>query len=312
MTRRRSRTAFGVAAIALSLVASGCSGDETPPVSEGFAASSPWNSVIASDDAVDPNSVAMVASIQQRPALYASTVQYGIPIYQAIESTPVHTVTCRRTEWRPCPLAGRPIPIPQEARPQIGTDGSLVVVDLAQGLSYEFWEAQQVDGMWTTGFGAIMKLSESGWDGSGASTGAGASRLGGVVRLSEVEGSVIPHALSLQTSNACKGSFRAPATKTNGTSMRPDCIPEGARLQLDPSIDITTLRVSPIERMIAVAMQKYGGFVVGAGGATLAVSMERDNAAPGDDVGAVYTEAGIRWDFDDLSGVPWNKLRVVE
>ncbi|MGV9793147.1 hypothetical protein [Gordonia sp. NPDC003422] len=298
--------------LAAPFVLAGCGDDaDIPQAGNTFAADSPWNSLIPDNARVDPNSAAMMAAAQPRPALYASTVEEGIPIVAATGSTPTHSVTCRRNDWGACPFTDRKVPIPADFRPQNGTYGPLVVVDDNDGVSFELWQAQQTEGVWSVDFGAVNELSGSGWSGLGGATASGASLLGGVVRVREVELGVIPHAVALRTNNACASAFRGPARHTDGTSTRPDCLPEGARLQLDPTIDLTTLQVPTAQRAIALALQKYGGFVVGIGGAGLSLAMERDLSASEGDIGSVYAAAGIRWDHDDLSGVPWNRLRVV-
>jgi hypothetical protein len=52
-----------------------------------------------------------------------------------------------------------------------------------------------------------------------------------------------------------------PATSSDGQSSGADTIPEGARLQLDPSLDLSTLGLQPWQRTIARALQQYGMFV---------------------------------------------------
>lgn len=313
--RRWARPVTIVGAIVLLLVAGGVFVKKftvaaAPAIPEPFTLSSPWRIPVPAAPVVDPDSAAMIAGVQSPPGLVANLLEFGIPIYTAAPDTPRYTVTCTEKSWGPCPFDGITVPIPDGARPHTGTDGAMVVVDESQGRSYEFWQAHHDDETWSTTFGAINPLGGSGW--GGASTGSGASRLGGVVRMSEVAAGDIGHALALQTNNACASVFRAPATKTDGGSTRPDCLPEGARLQLDPAVDLDSLDLTPAERMVAVAMQRYGGYVVDVSGTALSFSLELDPAAGGEDIGRVYTNAGFRWDYDNLAGVPWERLRVIE
>ncbi|HSR93899.1 MAG TPA: hypothetical protein VLK56_03450, partial [Solirubrobacterales bacterium] len=57
------------------------------------------------------------------------------------------------------------------------------------------------------------------------------------------------------------GSFAAPAQRSDGKSVDPDSIPEGARLRLDPQLDLGSLGLSPFARMLAEAAQRYGMIV---------------------------------------------------
>lgn len=285
----------------------------SPPVSGTFASpferSSPWRQPIYSDAPVDPNSAAMIASIQAQPALNANLLEFGIPIYRANPDTPTFDVPCTRRDYGVCPFAGWPVAIPDAAKPNSGSDGVLVTVEEHSGVIFEFWRAaRRRDNNWTTAFGAVNSLHGSGW--GGAATGSGASRLAGVVRLAEIAAGEIPHALALQSNNACP-TFRPPALKSDGRSTRPDCIPQGARLQLDPSLDLKALNLKPGELAVARAMQRYGGYLMDEADTPLSVSFELDVHAPPGELGTTYSEAGFRWDYDAMEDVPWDKLRVL-
>ncbi|WP_353612102.1 hypothetical protein [Mycobacterium sp. IS-3022] len=275
-----------------------------------FAEDSPFRTLIPADAEVDPNSAEMIRAVHWENSAYASTVEFGIPIYTADRHTPRHSVPCVIAEWGRCPFDGLEVPIPDDARPQDGSDGAMVVIDPDSRTIYEFWRAKKVDGSWTTEFGAVNSLDGSGW--GGASTGSGASRLAGVVRVAEIAQGAIPHALAMQSNNVCAKVFRPPALKTDGRSTRPDCIPEGARIQLDPTLDINSLGLSPAQHTVAEALQRYGAYIVDVSGSPLSISFERDNTAAPGTVGRTYSAAGIQWDYDGMTKIPWNKLRVLK
>ncbi|WP_233211150.1 hypothetical protein [Mycobacterium sp. shizuoka-1] len=249
----------------------------------------------------------MIRGVQSERALFANLVEFGVPIFTTGSDTPTYAVKCTGHEWGVCPFAGWPVPIPAHAKPNSGSDGAMVTIDETTATVFEFWRAGRNDSAWATQWGAVNSLQGSGWGGS--ATGSGASRLAGVIRVAEIGAGDIPHALALQTSNACT-TFRRPALKSDGTSVRSDCIPEGAHLQLDPVLDLSTLGLSKGELAVATAMQRYGGYVVDVGGAPLSVSFELDTSAP-HGLGKVYQAAGFRWDYDPMDRVPWEKLRVL-
>lgn len=297
--------------IVVGLTVTGCSsGRKSVTTAPLFSANSPWRQAISTDPQVDPNSVAMIAAVQPKPGLFANLVEFGIPIYPVGADTPTHDVNCTHDDFGICPFAGWPVPIPDGAQANAGSDGVLVTVDESSGVSYEFWQAVKDGDTWSASFGAVNSIRGSGW--GGAATGAGASRLGGVVRIAEIAAGEIPHALALQTQNACTGSFRPPALKSDGQSDAENCIPEGSRLQLDPSLDLNGLGLSHGELVVAKAMQRYGGYVMDVSGAPLSVSFERDTGAQPGSVGATYSEAGFRWDSDAMEHVPWDRLRVLK
>lgn len=276
-----------------------------------FAPNSPFNTRLVAGATVDPKSTTMIAWAARDKAMYANIGEFGIPIYTGSSSSAEKTVTvrCTITEWGPCPFAGYQIPIPMGAKPATGSDGAMVIIDTATRRVYEMWQATPAGRTWTASFGAVGDLDGWGWGGAG--TGAGASRLGGVIRMTEVANGLIPHALAIQVDNACGGVFRAPAVKTDGKSSRRDCIPEGARLRLDPSVNLAALPLTPIERAVGRALQDYGAFVVDQGGAPLSVSFELDPRASSSSVGATYQAAGLQWDYDGMSGLPYSRLQVL-
>lgn len=310
--RKLPDAVLAVLAVLVALVLSGPGAEATPNIKgsfEPFAPDSSFRTPIPDGVALDPNSEAMVASATRGGGLFANLVRYGIPIYHADSATPRHVVECTITSWGRCPFDGLEVPIPDGARPHGGSDGAMVVADNSTRESFEFWRAKHVDGRWTVSFGAVMNLNGSGW--GGTATASGASRLGGVIQIAEIQQGVIPHALALQTENACAGELRFPATRTDGHSSRPDCLPEGARLRLDPTVDLAALSLPPAVRMVARALQVYGGYVVDTGGAPLSVSFELDPGAANGGIGAVYQQAGLRWDYDNMPGVPWDRLQVL-
>lgn len=302
------RTATLVMAVCVAVATSqaACASPSSWGFADPFATTSPWRQPIPASPQIDPNSAEIIAHLLPEPRMPANLVEFAVPIYRVSADTPTHTVTC--TQGGVCPFAGWPVPIPDGAAPNSGSDHSMVTIDEARDAIFEFWQAANNDGRWSTSWGAVNSLDGSGW--GGVATGSGASRLGGVIRLHEIATGEIPHALALQTNNACP-SFRPPALKSDGESDRPDCLPEGTRLQLDPSLDLSTLGLTPGELAVATAMQRYGGYIMDQSGAALSVIFELDkDAAPGS-LGQTYQDAGFRWDYDAMERVPWNKIRVL-
>lgn len=286
--------------------------DAPAPADRPFAPTSPFNVPVVAAPTVDPDSAAMVARISRAGLGHANLVEFGIPIYAATPDTPRQPVVCTITEWDPCPLADEsPRPIPADAVPGMGRDGAMVVVDRPADTADEYFQAAPTADGWTAGWGTITSLSGSGWE--GGTTGAGASRLGGIIRVADIQAGVIPHALVLESDTACATTFRPPARKTDGESTRPDCIPEGARLQLDPTIDVAAIAdITPGEVAVARALQEYGGYLIDRADTSLAVAFEVAPDASPTSPGAVYTAAGLGWDYYGMPHIPWDRLRVLQ
>jgi hypothetical protein len=187
----------------------------------------------------------------------------------------------------------------------------MTVVNTGTNTVDEYWQAQKSGTGWRTTWGAVNSLTGSGWGGS--STGSGASRLGGVVRVSEIQAGLIDHALVMQSDSVCKGTYRAPAIKTDGDSTRSDCVPEGTRLQLDPSINVAAISgMTPGERTVARALQVYGAYVIDRANTSLGISFELAPDGSWTTPGSVYKAAGFNWDYYGMPHVPWSKLRVLK
>ncbi len=92
--------------------------------------------------------------------------------------------------------------------------------------------------------------------------------MAGVIWPHELKAGVINHALAFAYPYTALAGPVVPATGSDGTSVLTDAMPEGSRLQLNPGVDINSLNLNPIEKIIATAMQKYGMILVDTGGAT--------------------------------------------
>ena len=84
---------------------------------------------------------------------------------------------------------------------------------------------------------------------------------GGLIRASEVKAGVIPHALACAAPKHLIGPPVSPATTSDGSGGS-GAIPMGSRLQLDPSVSVSSLGLEPGEEMIARALQTYGAYIV--------------------------------------------------
>jgi hypothetical protein len=279
-----------------------------------FSAESAFNQRIAPDAAIDPDSSGMVALISGDTSRVVNLFEFGVPVYWTGTATPLRAVRCTMP-WGTCaPQAASPVPIPDHARPNRGSDGALVVIDAGTRRSFEYWQAvRSTDGNWHASWASINNL-----DGTGTGTGGSGSRISriaGMVTIAEASQPEAPirHALAVSTKFTCTESFRYPATQTDGAYAPRPCLPEGARLQLDPAVDIDKLPdITPGEAMIARALQRYGAYVVDSGGASLAFLFEqapdaRDGAHPG----KVYQSAGFKWDYFGLRKIPWTRVRVL-
>lgn len=278
-----------VAALALTLwpLASGCASKddvERTQVSHAgdgacdrpYADSSPWNAPIGAAPAVDPRSDERVRTLGEE--LTSDPTQYTYPVYRAGPSASFESVAIEG--WLSDVRAGGrrlvnvsggsvDVPVPQEARAAAGSDGQLIVLDPATGDEWGFWQLRRDGDRWSatngyhynTRWSGVPPLSDG--DSAFVSRGAGVPYLAGLVRPCEIERGRIDHALAFAYDSPSRAHVY-PATKSDGNGNRDD-LPEGARLQLDPSLDAAALGDGGCRGpclTIARALQRYGMYVV--------------------------------------------------
>ena len=271
-----------------------------------FSASSPWNSPVPSSPALDPNSTAIAGYLGSEMRGYADLYEYGTPVWTSSVTDPLHEVTCTEP-WGTCQLTQQLIPIPSTAESSHGSDGSMVVLDPTAATGYDFWRTFRTSTTsWSASWGTRFSLTGSGT--GGGATGAGIPLIAGLPRLYEMTQGHIDHALAFISDNTCANVYRYPASKTDGHSTQTNCIPEGARIQLDPSINIDAIPgITPGEKIVAHALQTYGAYCKDTGGARLAFGFEDPLGKPNP-----YPSLGFAWDYYDMPHVPWNHLRVLQ
>lgn len=292
-----------------------------------FAADSPFNTPLPADAAVDPASPTMVTSLVAAGSFVVQVGQYSAPVYLADESTPRHDVQLACGDvWELGVNVLRDVPIPDHAEPGFDADGAdnpprgcgedsdqdnnLIVLDTVRRCEYDFWQARRDNGGWVASWGNGLSLDGPGVYPHGMSArGSGFAFLGGVIWPHELAAGRIDHALVISYPYTKSGGPVPPATESDGWSDQDWAIPEGARLQLDPALDLDALNLTPHERTLARAMQEYGLLLVDTGGdggiGLYAIDPRSVQGNPYDGL----LPAG---DFVTLGNIPVDRLRVLE
>ena len=277
-----------------------------------FGDSSAFNTPIRENVQVDPRSAEMVQVLAGRGYATAQVYADTPPVYYATSSTPRSSMTCTK-DWGVCDLERMSVPIPDGAVASTGYDRNMVVVDRAAEKVYEFW---QYDGnRRTTSWGAVLPLRGSGTGGAESgqgrhgATGAGVSRLAGLIRPDELAQGRINHALVGPTGYSCKATYRYPAVKSDGSSTASNCIPEGARVQLDPSVNCTAPPgIEQWEITVCRALKEYGWYNIDNGNVGVeGFGIQFENPAGETDV---YRNMGIK-EYMPIRDIPLRKLRVL-
>src|SRR5207247_1431530 len=110
--------------------------------------------------------------------------------------------------------------------------------------------------------------------------------------------------LVLTASLTRSGYIACPATHTDGVSSDAASIPEGARIQLDPSFNVDAQSWPQWEKVIAHALQTYGGYLLDTGGSVALFGESNLNGEPS------WSSIGVPTG-PSLSNLPWGQFRVL-
>ena len=246
-----------------------------------FSPHSFWNEPVPAGAAVDPRSAHLVGALAAQAAgevttakgPFVTTSPYGVPVYRVPADQPTVPVKLvgHRGE-RALRAAWRAVPLPAGARPAGGSDGHLVVWQPHSDRLWEFFQLRREGGGWRASWGGAMRHASTSpgvynrlaWPGSQPWWGASASSLsiaGGLITLEDLEDGEINHALAISLPEVRADTYASPARRSDGTSPSPLALPEGAHLRLDPRLDLASMHLPWLTRLIAEAAQRYGIFV---------------------------------------------------
>jgi hypothetical protein len=335
-------TAAGIAALSIALCSACASGDDRAGVSSTPTAAAPlapavvaanpfgpasfWRSTLASAP-VDPGSRAMVdylvSTITDRYNGVAAfnAHQYNSYLYTVTPSTPTVDFAysnCQKKPSTPSGLLGaggqfEDVPVPEGAVPAVGTDAEISFYSPATDQLWEFWKASKsASGVWSACWGGRIdgvSTSPGFFTGGFGATATGLPNAGGAVRLAEIQAGRIDHAISLAIpAPAVASDFSWPAQRSDGFDPSPAAMREGARLRLDPSLDLTTLKLTPAGLAIARAAQQYGFVVVDKAGSVSVIAEAVDKVNGADPWYAVLKTP----DYAVLKNFPWSRLQVIQ
>lgn len=290
-----------------------------------FHPSSAWNAPVPEAPRLDPGSAAMMRRLATEAGrLKADHAKWSIPLF-VVDAENGPRVTGRFTKTSN-PITDpdglgmvRGLPIPMDAWPDPERDGHLLVVDPKLMVSWDLsrasrlpsggWQASRIDVWDLKGMGERRPFTGKTWWSYGA-RGSGFPLIAGLIRPEEIEAGEIRHALVFSSpitrkSRAPGGPLElcAPASRSDGTAVGPDTLPMGVRLQLDPTIDLDHLRLSPEVKVIARAMQRYGMYNGDTTHKVFKVYLQ--NLGPD---GGTWRDM----DFSSLSRIPIESFRVLD
>lgn len=233
------------------------------------------------------NDLMMAAFFKDSDWIGTDTSQYTPNVYLVSNDTPLVPVKLNEYRFRDAikdtiiqygePAGIVRIPLPSDARPAIGTDGQLVLINIDTdeewGLNNGY---RDNEGHWFAGGVYRYSIQNSGIPPEGfGQRGAGIGQLAGIVRRCEVDRGRIGHAVTIAydypcTPDVCQlngwPASIPPFRKTDGKGTSSYDIPEGARIAIRPEIakEKITSACRGIKGCVVwtLNMQKYGGFIV--------------------------------------------------
>lgn len=297
-----------------------------------FAASSPWYTPIPTNAILHSNSSGMVQDfLSQKPTtLYNGTVNintksYSSPVFIAPAGAATQKVSqydCQGKGYLDSNLATQwaAVPIPSTAKASLGTDGEMTIYQPSTNTLWEFWKAsKKADGSWQACWGGRMQNVSTNigqFQSYYGTTATSLPFLAGQITAEELKRGEIRHAIGIALRNASPRSlFSWPAQRSDGNGL--GIIPQGTRIRLDPTINVDSLSLHPMAKIIAKAAQKYGFIVWDTAGS---ISIRAQNVISYTAAGQVdpyhssttYTGLfGSTPDYDILKNFPWNRLQFL-
>lgn len=289
------------------------------PAGYPFGASSVWRRLVSSA-AVASNSSTQVGELSNYvTSLYNGVAafnvdSYNTTFYSVAASTPKTNVgftDCQNKGSEPSGLVAEfaQVPIPSTAVPANGTDAEMTIYSASTDQLWEFWVASHDSGGWHACWGGrIDHVSSSPgyFSGGFGATATGLPVAGGMVSIADVKAGVINHALSLEIPGAASwNDISYPAQRSDGDGA--SAIPEGTRFRLNPSVNVNSLNLTPLGKMIAKAAQTYGFIVTDQAGA---VAVQAQSAAGASSDPWPAAMAGVP-SYQILANFPWGQLQAL-
>lgn len=244
-----------------------------------YSKNSIWNTPIGPLPKYDINSAEMVSTLafSNEGRIVTAGEAFNHPVYYADETTPRWDIRCMINE---CTIASsdqdikrtnvvKGVPIPRDAQPGADSDGRMIIIDKVTHTEYNISKANRTATGWEAGTVSVYNILWNGTPVGHSSRGSGIPAMAGLLRPWEIRQSRIEHALAFGYTETAENKCVFPASKADGHSTQPFAIPEGARLQLDPSLteaDFDRMGLSQNAKVIARALQEYGMILVDTSG----------------------------------------------
>jgi hypothetical protein len=290
-----------------------------------YSDDSPWNTPLPGDVAIHPKSSAFVERLSRAGHFGSDPTQYTYPVYVVDDRTPLQevrlsgkfSIVASHDEIENLDAPSLRVPIPDKAVGSRGSDQSIVLLNADSGHEWGFWRLERTEGQIAARNGYLYHVAWSGVPprdpssrvagGTFVSRGAGVPYAAGLIRRWEIDAGEVAHALSFAY-NYPSPLHVYPATKSDGRGLVTADLPEGSRLQLDPSmndLEFSLLGLDETGRILARALQRYGMIVIDNSGHPKVMAEDETTAKWGDAGGRELTARTV-------ASIPLDRFRVVD
>jgi hypothetical protein len=283
-----------------------------------FAPTSVWNRALPADESLDPRSAQLTAALAaevrrempKRSGPWINMNAWSVPVYTVGADVPTLHVTLD-TNVAQLQRDFDAVPIPAGAHASAGADRHLVVYQPSTDQMWEFWHAQRLADGWHARWGGKMSTVSSNPGYFPNPLGASATSLpllGGLTTIAELKTGKIDHALAMAVPNTDAAQVTWPAQRGDGRVTGPTAIPQGTQFRIDPSVDLSRLKLTPVGLAMARAVQRYGMVIRdSADCVTFYAEDPTVTSAPNPYpqlLGGLYPDQA-------LANFPWDRLQVV-
>ena len=281
-----------------------------------------WNTPIGPSPKYDPHSLEMISNLvlSHDGKIITAGEAYNYPVYFTDEQTPRWDILCTINK---CTIASsdqdvirtdmvQSVPIPMDAQPGEDTDARMIIIDKVTLVEYDLSKAQRTTTGWTAGTVSVYNIL---WDATPvrhSSRGSGIPAYAGLLRPWEIREGRIEHALAFGYTEPAEAKCVFPASKTDGDSPMDFAIPEGARLQLDPSLtdeDFDQMGLDRTGKIIARALQEYGMILVDHSGS---FKIYVEDLINNPYTTQKWTDPGLNLTKETIYGIPYTSFRILE
>ena len=206
------------------------------------------------------------------------------------------------------------VPVPDDAVPATGSDAQMTIYDKAADRLWEFWQMRRTPtGGWEACWGGRIddvSTSQGVFEAPFGAAATGLAMSGGMISIGEAKRGSIDHAMYLGVIDARSDTQSWPANRNDGNVEAAGIVTQGQRLRLDPSIDVSTLGLTPFGQMVARAAQKHGFIVSDRAGAVSVITEagRAEEARTGHNPWDVLLNGP---DYAALANFPWDRLEAL-